>query len=96
MHEDIVEVVRGRLLVFFGAEPGHALLADVGCKGVQTADKDIEPQVELFLVDEIRIGDVFLDHVLHGLLLSDRLVLLANDDPLILDMLEGFGDEDHS
>jgi hypothetical protein len=67
VHTKVVQVAAHWRLVLLCRESCQALLVDEGAKGIETGDQDVDSQVKLQLVDEIRFVKVSLCHIVFSL-----------------------------
>lgn len=63
MHVEIVDIGWSRCHVGLSSKPGDSLLVNVDSQGVQAIDEDVNSEIVLQIVDQVRLVEVLLDHV---------------------------------
>lgn len=62
MHELILQIFRTRRPVLIRRKPRESLLVHEDAEGVDASHEDIDAEIELEPIDEIRLVHVALDH----------------------------------
>lgn len=79
VHEEVLHIPRGRLLVGLRREASQSFLVDVDSQRVDTVDKHVDPQVVLQVVHQVRRVQVVLDHPAPDPFLLMRLLDATHD-----------------
>jgi hypothetical protein len=65
MHEEVIEIPLAWLLVLARGEARKSILMQVNAQRIDAIDENVEPQVILQAIDEVRLLEVALgDHLL--------------------------------
>ena len=79
MHEVIVHIASGRSAVGFRAEAGQALLVDVDAHRADSVDQNVDAQIVLQIVDQVRSVYIVLDHpAINTFVLLSRLYIFQD------------------
>mmetsp|Transcript_16677 Transcript_16677/g.14556 ORF Transcript_16677/g.14556 Transcript_16677/m.14556 type:complete len:220 (+) Transcript_16677:1662-2321(+) len=97
MHVAIIEVLVGWLLIIFGTESGKTLLINESNEGFDTGDGDKDSEVELLLVNEQGLVNVFLDNQITAFLVitggKKVIILLDKLDAVTMFTRRGLSNE---